>query len=73
MAERRPFLRRIGPAALEALARWAADDLRTMNGPIEFPLRRAPAAPSNARLASLLSRNHRERRRRARRGGGYPI
>jgi len=26
---------------LEALARWAADDLRSLNGQIEFLLRRA--------------------------------
>ena len=41
MAERRPFLLRIDPAVLEALERWAHDDLRSMNGQIEFLLRRA--------------------------------
>jgi hypothetical protein len=41
MAERKPFLLRIDPALLEALQRWAADDLRSLNGQIEFLLRRA--------------------------------
>ena len=41
MAERRPFLLRLDPALLDALQRWAADDLRSLNGQIEFLLRRA--------------------------------
>lgn len=41
MAERKPFLLRVDPALLEALSRWAADDLRSLNGQIEFLLRRA--------------------------------
>ena len=41
MAERRPFLLRLDPRTLEALQRWAADDLRSLNGQIEFLLRRA--------------------------------
>ncbi len=41
MAERKPFLLRIDPAVLEALQRWANDDLRSLNGQIEFVLRRA--------------------------------
>ncbi len=41
MAERKPFLLRMEPALLEALSRWAADDLRSLNGQIEFLLRRA--------------------------------
>jgi hypothetical protein len=41
MPERKPFLLRVDPALLEALARWAADDLRSLNGQIEFVLRRA--------------------------------
>lgn len=41
MAERRAFLLRIDPAVLEALQRWAADDLRSLNSQIEFVLRRA--------------------------------
>jgi hypothetical protein len=41
VAERKPFLLRIDPAVLEALQRWANDDLRSLNGQIEFLLRRA--------------------------------
>jgi hypothetical protein len=41
MAERKPFLLRLDPAVLAALQRWAADDLRSLNGQIEFLLRRA--------------------------------
>lgn len=41
MAERKPFLLRIDPAVLAAMQRWAADDLRSLNGQIEFVLRRA--------------------------------
>ena len=43
MAERKPFLLRIDKAVLDALQRWANDDLRSLNGQIEFVLRRALA------------------------------
>jgi hypothetical protein len=41
MAERKPFLLRIDPTVLDALQRWANDDLRSLNAQIEFVLRRA--------------------------------
>jgi hypothetical protein len=41
MGERRPFLLRIDPELLEAVQRWANDELRSLNGQIEFLLRRA--------------------------------
>ena len=41
MADRKPFLLRIDPAVLEAVQRWANDDLRSLNAQIEFLLRRA--------------------------------
>ena len=41
MAERKPFLLRMDPAVLDALQKWASDDLRSLNGQIEFVLRRA--------------------------------
>ncbi len=41
MAERKPYLLRLDPAVFEALQRWAADDLRSLNAQIEFLLRRA--------------------------------
>jgi hypothetical protein len=43
MAERKPFLLRLDPLVFEALQRWAADDLRSLNAQIEFLLRRALA------------------------------
>lgn len=41
MAERKPFLLRTDPRVLSALQRWADDDLRSLNGQIEYLLRRA--------------------------------
>lgn len=41
MAERKPFLLRIDKDVLDAVQRWANDDLRSVNGQIEFVLRRA--------------------------------
>ncbi len=40
MGDRKAFLLRMDPALLEALQRWAADDLRSLNAQIEFLLRR---------------------------------
>ena len=40
MAERKPFLLRIDQEVLQAVQRWADDDLRSLNGQIEFLLRR---------------------------------
>ncbi len=58
MAERKAFLLRIDPEVLDAVQRWANDDLRSLNGQIEFLLRRAlqqagrvkdkPAEPTSA-------------------------
>ncbi len=39
MAERKPFLLRVDPAVLDALQKWASDDLRSLNAQIEFVLR----------------------------------
>jgi hypothetical protein len=44
MAERKPFLLRIDRDVLEAVQRWANDDLRSLNAQIEFLLRRALSA-----------------------------
>ncbi len=41
MAERKSFLLRVDPALLDALQRWAAAELRSLNGQIEFVLRRS--------------------------------
>lgn len=41
MAERKSFLLRVDRELLDAVQRWANDDLRSLNGQIEFLLRRA--------------------------------
>ncbi len=41
MALRDTFLLRLDPKVLEALRRWARDDLRSVNGQIEFLLRKS--------------------------------
>jgi hypothetical protein len=41
VSERKPFLLRIDREVLDALQRWADDDLRSLNGQIEFLLRKA--------------------------------
>ncbi len=41
MADRKSFLLRVDPAVFEALQAWANDDLRSLNGQIEFLLRQA--------------------------------
>lgn len=41
MAERKSFLLRIDEKVLEEMRRWADDDLRSLNGQIEFLLRKA--------------------------------
>lgn len=41
MADRKSFLLRVDPAVLEAVQRWANDDLRSLNAQIEFLLRDA--------------------------------
>ena len=39
MPQRKPFLLRTDPHVLQALQRWANDDLRSLNAQIEFVLR----------------------------------
>ncbi len=41
MTEKKSFLLRIAPEVYDALAGWAADELRSMNGQVEFLLRQA--------------------------------
>ena len=43
MSERKGVLLRLDPAVHDALARWAADELRSTNAQIEFLLRRTLA------------------------------
>jgi hypothetical protein len=41
VAERKPFLIRVDRALLDAVQRWANDDLRSLNAQIELLLREA--------------------------------
>ena len=41
MAERKPFLLRLDERTFLALKRWADDELRSINGQMEFLLRRS--------------------------------
>jgi len=43
MPDRTPFLLRLDPEVLGALRKWSEDDLRSLNGQIEYLLRRALA------------------------------
>jgi hypothetical protein len=43
VSERKSVLLRLDPAIHDALAKWAADELRSTNAQIEFLLRRALA------------------------------
>jgi hypothetical protein len=51
VSERKPFLLRVDKSLLDAMQRWANDDLRSINGQIEFvlrdALRRAGRTPSS--------------------------
>jgi hypothetical protein len=49
VSQRRSFLLRIDPAVLDAVQRWADDDLRSLNGQIEYLLRRALAETGRVR------------------------
>jgi hypothetical protein len=40
-AEKRPFLLRISPELMEELRNWAGQELRSLNGHIEWVLREA--------------------------------
>jgi hypothetical protein len=51
MAERKPFLLRIDKDVLDAVQRWADDDLRSLNAQIEFLLRRTLQAEQRLRRA----------------------
>lgn len=41
MAKRKPFLLRVDPDLFAQVQRWADEDLRSVNGQIEFLLRKA--------------------------------
>ena len=59
--ERKSFLLRIPPEVYAALEKWAADELRSVNGQIEFLLRQA-----------VVRRKHRDGKPTAE-GDGSPL
>lgn len=61
--ERKQMLLRLDPAVHEALARWASDELRSVNAQVELVLRRALAeAGREPRDAAPLPRRGRPRK-----------
>lgn len=66
MAERKPFLLRLDPVVHQALQRWADDELRSLNGQIEYllrdALRRAGRLPSGDRGERAAQRRQRSGR-----------
>src|SRR5262245_8443594 len=48
MAERKAFLLRIDPELFDTLSRWAEDELRSLNGQIEYLLRQATVESGRA-------------------------
>jgi len=67
VSERKSILLRLDPAVHDALARWAADDLRSTNAQIEYLLRRALAD------AGRLSRRVTPQRRPGRPSKATPV
>jgi hypothetical protein len=61
MAERKKLLLRLDPEVYDAVARWAGDDLRSVNAQIEYALRMA---------LSAAGRSPRPRRQRSHDDGG---
>jgi hypothetical protein len=53
MPEKKKLLLRLDPAVHDALARWAADDLRSVNAQIEYALRLALKAAGRTVKRSL--------------------
>ena len=53
MARRKPFLLRLDPAVHAALERWAAQELRSLNGQIEYLLRQALTTTSRMRAGAV--------------------
>ena len=61
MAERKPFLLRVDRELLDELQRWADADLRSLNGQIEFLLRRALQDAGRSRTTATDSSKGKKR------------
>ncbi|HXQ20014.1 MAG TPA: hypothetical protein VN781_10370 [Acidimicrobiales bacterium] len=62
VTERKSILLRLDPSVHDALARWAADELRSTNAQIEFLLRRALSDAGRSPSASPLRKRGRPRK-----------
>ncbi|MFD0535803.1 hypothetical protein ACFQY7_20700 [Actinomadura luteofluorescens] len=72
MAERKKILLRLDPAVHDALARWAADELRSTNAQIEFLLRKALADAGRMPGSAGRMRGPGQPRKAPLRGRGEP-
>jgi hypothetical protein len=61
-SERKSVLLRLDPAVHDALARWAADELRSTNAQIEFILRRALTDAGRGAAARPMAKRGRPRK-----------
>lgn len=64
VTDRKPFLLRMDPAVVAALERWAGDELRSLNGQIEYLLRRALQKEGRLPLPGSRSTGAEETKRR---------
>ena len=64
--ERKPFLLRIDPELWADLERWAQDELRSVNGQIEFLLRQAVQRRRGGRVGESTPRRPRDVGRKSR-------
>ena len=62
MAKKKAFLLRMSPELWEELSRWAADELRSVNGHIEYVLRKAVREERGGRGGEDPPRNRRSSR-----------
>jgi hypothetical protein len=60
MAPRKPFLLRISPELYGALQKWADDELRSLNGQIEYLLRSALRGAGRLPKSTKHNRRHPE-------------
>ncbi|MBM4170004.1 MAG: hypothetical protein FJ215_12740 [Ignavibacteria bacterium] len=62
MSDKKRFLLRVDETLYEAMMKWAADDLRSVNAQIEFIL--TQAARQSGRMKESLSSDHPENSQR---------
>lgn len=63
VAERKSYLLRVDPAVMTALERWADDELRSLNGQIEYLLRLALQKEGRLTAAAVRPKGREEGKR----------